>query len=56
MIVPVTNENVREAAGVYAQSWHASHEAFCTLEFLAKHTDIYQLEYLKKEIQKGRHS
>ena len=54
MIVPVTDENVREAAGVYARGWRASHEAFCTPEFLAKHTDIYQLEYLKKEIQNGK--
>ena len=54
MIVLVTDENVREAAGVYAWGWRASHEAFCTPEFFVKHTDVYQLEYLKKEIQNGK--
>ena len=34
--------------GVYAWGWRASHEAFCTPEFFVKHTDVYQLEYLKK--------
>lgn len=34
--------------------WRASHEAFCTPEFFVKHTDVYQLEYLRKEIQNGK--
>ena len=41
MIVPVTGENLREAAEVYAHGWRASHEAFCTQEFLSQHTDLY---------------
>lgn len=54
MIVPVTGENLREAAEVYAHGWRASHEAFCTQEFLSQHTDLYQMQYLEEELQKGK--
>ena len=49
MIVPVTGENLREAAEVYAHGWRASHEAFCTQEFLSQHTDLYQIVASHKE-------
>ena len=48
MIVPVTGENLREAAEVYAHGWRASHEAFCTQEFLSQHTDLYQMQSLEE--------
>lgn len=55
MIVPVTGENLREAAEVYAHGWRASHEAFCTQEFLSQHTDLYQMQYCEnaQRMRKG---
>ncbi len=54
MIVPVTEKNLSDAARVHTLSWQDSHKAFCTPEFLAKHTIVHQTAYLKKEAEQGK--
>ena len=53
-IVPVTRENVDAAAAVHSSSWQESHRAFCTPEFVARHTPRCQKEYLCVEMAAGK--
>ena len=53
MFIPVDNSNIDLAAHVHAESWRASHRAFCSEEFVAAHTDARQKEYLKRKLAAG---
>lgn len=53
MIVPVTEENIALAAEVHAVSWRASHESFCSAEFVAAHTSARQETYLRQKLARG---
>lgn len=52
-ILRVTDNNISEAAAVYAASWRASHRAICTPKFIEKHTDAFQAAALRDKIQNG---
>ena len=54
MIVQVNAENIRSAAEIHAESWRASHAAFCSAEFVQQHTVQRQKAYLEKELQSGK--
>lgn len=53
MIVPITEQNILEAAAVHAASWRASH-TFCAPQFTARHTTERQAQYLRGELEKGK--
>lgn len=52
-IIPVTQENLAQAAQIHAVSWQESHRAFCTPAFVAQHTPQRQAAYLQKEMASG---
>lgn len=54
MIVPITEENLMDAAFVHAEAWRESHKSFCSPEFVATHTTERQADYLRKELAKGK--
>ena len=54
MIVPVTEENLMDAARVHAAAWRESHRDICTPEFVAAHTAQRQADYLRKEQAAGK--
>ena len=54
MIVPVTNDNLMDAALVHAVSWRASHRSICSPAFLEAHTQERQAAYLRGELQAGK--
>ena len=49
MIVPVTEENLMDAARVHAAAWRESHRDICAPEFVAAHTARRQADYLRRE-------
>ena len=53
LIVDVTEENISLAGEVHSQSWKKSHEAFCSKEFIEKHTRERQTEYLRQKLISG---
>jgi len=53
MIISVDKTNIDEAAAIHSISWKASHRAFCTPEFIEKHTQERQQEYLQNKINGG---
>lgn len=53
VIVDVTEENVSLAGEVHSLSWKKSHEAFCSREFVEKHTAERQTNYLRQKMNKG---
>ena len=53
MIAAVDSTNIREAAAVHSASWQASHRAFCSPDFVARHTPEHQMEYLQKKMAGG---
>ena len=53
MILPVTEENLIEAARVHATSWRESHD-FCSPEFVAAHTTQRQADYFRKGMAEGK--
>jgi len=53
VVVDVTNENVSLAGEVHSLSWKKSHEAFCSREFIDRHTPEKQTDYLRKKMSKG---
>ena len=52
-IIPVDKTNIMQAATIHATAWKSSHRAFCTPDFIEKHTPERQLEYLQKKINGG---
>ena len=54
MIIPVTNENISDAAYIHSEAWKKSHEDFCSAEFVAAHTAQRQRAYLEAEIDSGK--
>lgn len=53
-IVRITESNIREAGRIHAESWKESHKSFCSEEFVARHTEETQTEYIRSEITKGK--
>ena len=50
MIVRVSEENLRSAAAIHAESWRDSHSAFCSEAFVRQHTAMRQRQYLEQEM------
>ena len=53
MIVTVNQSNLSEAAKVHAVAWQASHQSFCTPEFVMLHTPERQAAYLNDKMEAG---
>ena len=53
MIVPVDQENLKEAATVHSLAWQESHRSFCTPEFVNLHTPERQEGYLRSKMETG---
>jgi len=54
MIIPVTAENISDAAYIHSEAWKQSHKEFCSAEFVASHTPLRQKKYLENEIALGK--
>ena len=52
-ILPVDNTTILQAAAVHSISWKESHRAFCTPDFIKKHTPERQQEYLQNKMSGG---
>ncbi|MBR7175515.1 MAG: GNAT family N-acetyltransferase [Clostridia bacterium] len=52
-IIPVDHTNILQAAEIHSISWKESHRAFCTPEFIVKHTPERQREYLQNKMNGG---
>ena len=53
-IVKITENNIRDAGKIHSESWKESHKSFCSVEFVARHTEEAQTEYIRSEISKGK--
>lgn len=53
MILPVTRQNIHQAAVIHSESWKESHRDVCSAEFLAAHTPERQKSYLEAEMEQG---
>lgn len=53
-IVKITENNISEAGKIHSESWKESHKSFCSEEFIARHTEEAQTEYIRSEIAKGK--
>ena len=53
-IVKITENNVRDAGKIHSESWKESHKSFCSEEFVARHTEEAQTDYIRSEIAKGK--
>ena len=53
LILPVDAKNIRDAALVHSLSWQESHRAFCSAEFILKHTPARQEAYLLGKMEAG---
>ena len=53
-IIRVTEHNIHDAGRIHAESWRESHKSFCSEEFVARHTEEAQTEYIRSEIAKGK--
>lgn len=54
VIVPVTEENLADAAKVRSLAWQDSHRAICSPEFVSAHTPTQQTEFLRREMAAGK--
>ena len=52
-IIPVDETNILQAAAIHSISWKESHRAFCTPDFIEKHTPDRQREYLLSKMNDG---
>ena len=50
----VSQENLKEAAGVHAAAWRESHRSVCSVEFIREHTTQRQMEYIRCAINQGK--
>ena len=53
-IVKITEINIGDAGKIHSESWKESHKSFCSEEFVARHTEETQTEYIRSEITKGK--
>ena len=53
-IIQVDQETIQEAAVIHAASWRNSHAAFCSEQFIRKHTVENQKAYLLNEMKAGK--
>ena len=53
-IIKITENNIRDAGKIHSVSWKESHKSFCSEEFIARHTEEAQTEYVRSEIAKGK--
>ena len=53
-IVPVTEETLPDAGFIHSESWKESHRSFCTKEFVQRHSQSAQTEYLRREMEEGK--
>ena len=53
MIKTVDEKKIDIAARIHSESWQESHKSFCNPEFVAKHTQERQKEYLLEKIKNG---
>ena len=53
-IIQVDQETIQEAAVIHAASWRNSHAAFCSEQFIRKHTVENQKTYLLNEMKAGK--
>ena len=53
-IVKITEINIDDAGKIHSESWKESHKSFCSEEFVARHTEKAQTEYIRSEITKGK--
>ena len=53
-IVKITEINIGDAGKIHSESWKESHRSFCSEEFVARHTEEAQTEYIRSEIAKGK--
>lgn len=53
-IVKITENNIGDAGKIHSESWKESHKSFCSEEFVARHTEEAQTEYIRSEIAKGK--
>lgn len=53
MIKRVSEENIKDAARVYMNSWKKSHMNICSEEFIEKHTLEYMVDFISKKIKNG---
>ena len=53
MIVVVDQSNIETAAGIHSIAWQDSHRAFCSRDFIEKHTPARQRNYLQAKLDHG---
>ena len=53
-IIKITENNISNAGKIHSESWKESHKNFCSEEFVARHTEEAQTEYIRSEISKGK--
>ena len=53
MIIEVDEASLYQAALVHSIAWKDSHRAFCSPEFIEKHSAEHQFEYLKNKMSSG---
>lgn len=53
VIIPVDKANIIQAATIHSVSWKESHRAFCSPDFVEKHTPARQQEYLQSKMNGG---
>ncbi len=53
MIIELNEDNIKDTAKVYMDSWKESHKAICSPEFIEKHNIDYMTEFLKKKKENG---
>ena len=53
MVIPVTEENLADAARIHSVSWQESHRAFCNEAFILKHDVEHQKEYIREKMKNG---
>ena len=53
-IIKITENNISNAGKIHSESWKESHKSFCSEEFVARHTEETQTEYIRSEIAEGK--
>ena len=53
-ISEVTEATLTAAGAVHSAAWQASHRAFCSPEFVARHSPAAQTDYLRREMAQGK--
>lgn len=52
--VTVTERNIADAGRIHSESWRESHQSFCSVEFIEKHTPAAQADFLRREMTAGK--